>query len=196
MNPTPLESIEILKNRLASELEDRKWGFRQRELQYLEAGQHLRSLNQLMWQVPSIVIAITGGLWYGATTVEDPRARIAVLIFAAFFSLLAIRIIRRLRRLIQTQIDKQDQFSAETPNTAGPKNIVINCWTAALLGSAIVSLLGASHPSSLSKKLAPSKEADRSALRIEVVAKPALPRLCIAVPLVKPPTNALRKPPP
>ncbi len=45
-----------MKHRLASDLEERRWQFKTLELKYLEAGQHLRSLNQLMWQVPSMVI--------------------------------------------------------------------------------------------------------------------------------------------
>ena len=90
-----------MKHRLASDLEERKWQFKTLELKYLEAGQHLRSLNQLMWQVPSMVIAITGGLWYGATTVDELQARTVVLSFAAFFSVLTIVIIWRLRQLIQ-----------------------------------------------------------------------------------------------
>ena len=87
MKSTSPKSIEIMKHRFASDLEERKWQFKTLELMYLEAGQHLRSLNQLMWQVPSMVIAITGGLWYGATTVDELQARTVVLAFAAVFSL-------------------------------------------------------------------------------------------------------------
>jgi hypothetical protein len=47
MPTTSAKSIEVLKHRFARDLEERKWQFKTLELQYLEAGQHLRSLNQL-----------------------------------------------------------------------------------------------------------------------------------------------------
>ncbi|HCF1128981.1 TPA: hypothetical protein NH771_004737, partial [Pseudomonas aeruginosa] len=62
------EALETLKHKNAQELELMKWKFKKEELSYLEAGQHLRSLNQQLWQVPSMVIAITGGIWYVAAS--------------------------------------------------------------------------------------------------------------------------------
>lgn len=192
MKTTSPKSIEILKHRLASDLEERKWLFKKLELQYLEAGQHLRSLNQLMWQVPSMVIAITGGLWYGATTVDELQARTVVLTFAAVFSLLAIRIIWRLRQLIQMHIDRQSQFS---PGNDVPRDrhVVIRYWSAALVASTIVSTLGACNPSYLSKKQEPPKEAKCCVSQIEVVTNPVQPPVCPVKPTVKKQPTATSK---
>lgn len=188
------KSIEILKHRLASDLEERKWLFKKLELQYLEAGQHLRSLNQLMWQVPSMVIAITGGLWYGSTTVDELQARTVVLWFAAVFSLLTIAIIWRLRGLIQLHIDRQGQLSPGVETARRGKHIVIGCWTAALFGSAIVSVLGACHPSYLSKKQELHAEPKCCVSQIEVITSPVQPPLCTAKSPVKRQPTVTSKP--
>lgn len=185
------KSIEIMKHRLASDLEERKWQFKTLELKYLEAGQHLRSLNQLMWQVPSMVIAITGGLWYGATTVDELKARTVVLSFAAVFSVLTIVIIWRLRQLIQMHIDRQRLFAPDDEKAPRGKYVVIGCWTTALLGSAIVSTLGACNPSHLSKKQQPPVEAKCCVSQIEVVTNPVQPPMCpVQHPAKKQPTAA------
>ncbi len=195
MKTTSPKSLEILKHRLSSDLEERKWRFKTLELQYLEAGQHLRSLNQLMWQVPSMVIAITGGLWYGATTVDEFQARTVVLSFAAVFSVLTVVIIWRLRHLIQMHIDRQHLFSPDNEKAPRSKYVVIGCWTTALLGSAIVSTLGACNPSYLSKKQEPPKEAKCCVSQIEVVTNPVPPPVCLANPPVKRQPTASIKPP-
>lgn len=194
MKSTSPKSIETLKHRLASDLEERKWLFKKLELQYLEAGQHLRSLNQLMWQVPSMVIAITGGLWYGATTVDEFQARTVVLIFAAVFSLLALRIIWRLRQLIQMHIDRQSQFSPGNGDVPQDRHIVVKCWSAALVASAIVSALGACYPSYLSKKQAPAVEPRCCVSQIEVVTNPVQPLVCPVKSSVKKQPTATSKP--
>lgn len=173
MPNTSSNSIELLKHRLALDLETRKWQYRSLELQYIEAGQNLRSLNQLMWQVPSMVIAITGGLWYGATTVEELKARTVVLSFAAVFGLLAIGIIWRLRQLIQIHIERQDVFSQKRGKPAGGKYGVISCWTTALIFSSLVSILGAFNPMSLSKKQTPPVKPSCCAVQINLFEQPA-----------------------
>lgn len=185
MKTTSPKSIEILKHRLAGDLEERKWKFKTLELQYIEAGQHLRSLNQLMWQVPSMAIAITGGLWYGATTVHELQARTVVLSFAAAFSVLTIVIILRLRQLIQMHIDRQQLFSPNNRNAPRGKYVVIGCWITALLGSAVVSSLGACNPSYLSKKQAPPEQAKCCVSQIEVVTNLGQPPVSLAKPPVK-----------
>jgi len=125
-----------------------------------------------------MVIAITGGLWYGATTVDELLARTVVLSFAAAFSLLTIVIIWRLRGLIQMHIDRQSQLSPGNEKAPKGKYVVIGCWITALLGSAIVSTLGACNPSYLSKKQEPPKEAKCCVSQIEVVTSPVQSPVC------------------
>lgn len=147
------KSAEQLKHRHSQELEAQKWAYKKEELQYVEAGQHLRSLNQLMWQVPGMAIAITGGLWYGATTIDTETPRTWVLGFVSIVDILTIVIIWRLRRLIELHIGHQRDFSGTSSSTLDPaKGTVVACWTIALLAAAIVSALGAAFPSTIGKK--------------------------------------------
>jgi hypothetical protein len=89
------EKIEIIK-----------WHQRIQEVAYLEAGQHMRALNQLMWQVPSLVIAINGGLWYGTTLVSELAAR-AIFFMVFIFDLMSIITLYRLRGLLEVKINFQ-----------------------------------------------------------------------------------------
>jgi hypothetical protein len=153
------QSDEQVKHMLAIEIEEKKWEFRKKELQYLEAGQHLRALNQLLWQVPGLAMAVTGGLWFGVTSLSEPSSKQIVFLFTAIVDGLTVITLWRLRQIIQLQIDIQNQFSeymqtqhAETSKKDRlPDRTVIRCWGAALMGAVLISLLGASSPPSFSK---------------------------------------------
>lgn len=148
--PYPPEKIERLKFQLNSQIEAQKWGYRKQELEFLEAGQHLRSLNQILWQIPSMVIAITGGLWYGVTTIDAPMPKSVVLAFAAFVDLITIVVILRLRSVIGHQIDAQRNF-AVAPDELSKKRdkTVVMCWSAMLFVAALLSAVGAFNVDSL-----------------------------------------------
>lgn len=133
--------LETIKHQNAVTLENLKWQFRKQELAFLEAGQHLRALNQQLWQVPGMVIAITGGIWYGALSIPDDRARSLALLFAAAVNLVTIGIIWRLRTIIDIQIALQNKFN-QIERKHG-KNIVVWCWTLLLLAAFTLSLLAA-----------------------------------------------------
>lgn len=134
------EALEALKHKNAKELEFIKWKFKKEELSYLEAGQHLRSLNQQLWQVPSMVIAITGGIWYTASTVGD-FPRILALYFTAVVNILTIPIILRLRQLIGKHINFQLKFNKQ--NDSKGNYTVITCWILLLLTATSLSIAGA-----------------------------------------------------
>lgn len=142
----------------ALELEEKKWSYRRTEIQYLEAGQHLRSLNQLMWQIPSMAIAIVGGLWYGTTLVEHTKVRGSLFTFAIIVAVATIFMIIRIRAIIGDRIREQQTFTQEPVKEEGCIK-VIHCWIAILLGSSILSLLAIYNDSLLSKKTDASKAA-------------------------------------
>lgn len=145
------KDLETLKHKLSLQLEATKWRYRQAELQYLEAGQHLRALNQLMWQVPGMAIAITGGLWYGASTVEAESAKAWVLGFVALVNVLTAFVLRRLRHLIGIQIELQRDFAGLPKEEPAGARTVVWCWTVALVSAAVVSGIGACNTAALSK---------------------------------------------
>lgn len=146
------EQISLIKTQLEAniKLEEKKWEFRKKELAYLEAGQHMRALNQLMWQVPSMAVAITGGLWYGAATIQSDAPRAWVLAFVAVINLLTIVTLWRLRAIISEQISAQDSLhSAQRPSSWWPRQTVITCWSIALLTAAAFSIIGALYSGAL-----------------------------------------------
>lgn len=165
---TPAKNTEVFKHQLALDLEARKWSYKQAELHYQEAGHHLRSLNQIMWQVPGMAIAITGGLWYGATTVDQEAPRIGVLVFAAFVDLLTIPIIWRLRSIIGTHIETQKDFFPTSHLPKGGRFTVIGCWTAMLVIAAALSVGGACYAELLSKKVSEDKDKPEATCRVEI----------------------------
>jgi hypothetical protein len=135
----------------ALELEQKKWEFKQKELIFLEAGQHMRALNQLMWQAPTMAIAVTGGLWYGAATVEADGARSWVFAFAGLVDLLTIVTLFRLRQLIGNEIRTQQILAGPPPASPSRKHVVIACWAAALITAALISFLGAAKSDTFKK---------------------------------------------
>lgn len=107
---TTLHEQPELKDELSiSQIEALKWHQRLQEITYLEAGQHMRALNQLMWQVPSLVIIINGGLWYGLTMMSNFTAHF-IFAFCLIFDLASIVTLYRLRKLIGTKIDIQSSI--------------------------------------------------------------------------------------
>lgn len=140
--------FEAIKHENAKELEHIKWQFKKEELSYLEAGQHLRSLNQQLWQVPSMVIAITGGIWYGAASISGDLPKILALSFAATVNILTIPIIVRLRQLIKKHINLQLAFNQQKDSKGN--YTVITCWILLLLTAACLSIAGASNTDKIS----------------------------------------------
>ena len=139
------EEIENLRHCQAKELEELRWGFRKQELTFLEAGEHLRALNQHLWRVPSMVIAITGGIWFVAASLESDFTKTLVLSFAGLVDFLTILIIFRLRSLISMQIKIQNRFSGLSKSKKS--HVVVWCWTLLLVAAGILSAVGATRPS-------------------------------------------------
>ncbi|MCL9943878.1 hypothetical protein MUW95_18865 [Klebsiella aerogenes] len=109
MSTTPEEQSELALELSLSQIEVIKWHQRLQEITYLEAGQHMRALNQLMWQVPSLVIIINGGLWYGLTMMSNFTAHF-IFAFCLLFDLASIVTLYRLRKLISAKIDIQSSI--------------------------------------------------------------------------------------
>lgn len=142
--------FEAIKHENAKELERIKWYFKKEELSYLEAGQHLRSLNQQLWQVPSMVIAITGGIWYGTASISGDLPKVLALSFAATVNILTIPIIVRLRQLIKKHINLQLAFNQQSDSKGN--YTVITCWILLLLTAACLSIAGASNTKKISNE--------------------------------------------
>jgi len=152
------EEMEATRLKNAIELEKQKWLLKKKELKFLEAGHHLRALNQQLWQVPGIVIAITGGVWYGAASVADQHAKMVAFLFAAIASASTIFVIWRLRAIIDIQIGIQNKFNKLRRQNG--KNTVVWCWTVLLAAATLISLIGACHSEKVILAKGPISPAD------------------------------------
>jgi hypothetical protein len=169
------DRTEILKYKLSAKLEARKWVYRKTELEFLEAGQHLRALNQIMWQVPGMAIAVTGGLWYGVTLIDGTIPKIGILLFAAVIDSLTICVIWRLRDVIEKQIKIQKKFAGEDNGGERERDrIVVSCWTCMLVVAALLSAVAPLFAADLYKKKADTTPAfecyNDATINLDVVA--------------------------
>ncbi|MBL8517287.1 MAG: hypothetical protein JNM76_10010 [Betaproteobacteria bacterium] len=142
-------ALEAAKAKSMHALEKEKWEWRKQELTYLEAGQHLRALNQFLWQVPGMVIAVTGGIWFAASTVEAEMPRAMAFVFAGIFDFTTIPVILRLRFLIGLQIDRQLEF--EHRQLSRGRYFVVGCWITLMATAGTFSFVAACFSETFSK---------------------------------------------
>lgn len=73
---------------------------------YEQNYQQFRSLNQIMWQIPILAMTLTGGLWFGVSTLNDNPALVTILLMTAFFGNLALSVVLyRFRNVMQCYLD-------------------------------------------------------------------------------------------
>jgi len=73
---------------------------------YNQNWETFRSLNSLMWQIPLIAMTLTGGLWFGVSTVKDMPYFAAGLLFLAGCGNVGLMLtLRRLRYIMQRYLD-------------------------------------------------------------------------------------------
>lgn len=73
---------------------------------YNQNWETFRSLNALMWQIPLIAMTLTGGLWFGVSTVKDmPYFAAGLLFLAACGNIGLMLTLRRLRYIMAQYLD-------------------------------------------------------------------------------------------
>jgi len=73
---------------------------------YSQNWETFRSLNTLMWQIPLIAMTLTGGLWFGVSTVKDMPYFAAGLLFLAGCGNIGLMLtLRRLRYIMAQYLD-------------------------------------------------------------------------------------------
>lgn len=70
---------------------------------YNQNWETFRSLNNLMWQIPLIAMTLTGGLWFGVSTVKDMPFFAAGLLFLACCGNIGLMLTLRRLRYIMAQ---------------------------------------------------------------------------------------------
>ncbi len=65
-----------------------------------------RSLNQIMWQIPVLAMTLTGGLWFGVSTIDDDPLLVSILLLTAFFGNLVLSgVLLRFRHVMGCYLD-------------------------------------------------------------------------------------------
>lgn len=124
---------------------------------FQQNSEHIRSLNQIMWQIPLLAMTLTGGLWYAVATTPDlPRsAQNGLLILAGIADLALVLVLARIRFVMEGYIEKaKDFYEAGHPNTRHwllRRGLVVTVFSFLLaisgLGSLYaISTLGAATP--------------------------------------------------
>ncbi len=118
---------------------------------YEQNFEMFRSLNQLMWQVPMIAITITGGLWFGAGTVNDIaiKTKIGLLTLPFIANIGLIIVLFRIRFVMGEYLESFKKFNpggyvaAQGQSWYNKPRVVVSVFSLILGISAIMSLVGA-----------------------------------------------------
>lgn len=119
---------------------------------YEQNCENLRSLNQIMWQVPIVAMTLTGGLWYAVATQSALGMGIKYLLlsFGAVANGLLIFVLQRVRSVMAAYLVKIKEFNpgsfADSQSEQATKWLrergVANTFCVLLLIAAVMSLAG------------------------------------------------------
>ena len=126
--------------------------FEREKLCYEQNCENLRSLNQIMWQVPMIAMTLTGGVWYAVATLAGMATSIkyGLLVFVTLANIFLILILQRVRSVMAAYLAKIKEFHpagfADTQSTQATAWLkergVANTFCSLLLIAALMSFLG------------------------------------------------------
>lgn len=152
--------LESVKQQNALELERLRQEFQRKEnalkekferdkAAYDQNAQHIRALNQFLWQVPTIAITLTGGLWYGVTKIDNHVVQTCLLSFGAIGDILFCLVVVRVRFLFSQYLEIQKIFNLDfnIKSERGPWNLpswtVVSCFVIMLFLAGVGSGLAA-----------------------------------------------------
>ena len=73
---------------------------------YEQNYQQFRSLNQIMWQIPVLAMTLTGGLWFGVSTIDDNPLLVSILLLTALVGNLVLSgVLLRFRHVMGCYLD-------------------------------------------------------------------------------------------
>ena len=122
---------------------------------YNQNSEHFRGLNTQMWQIPIIAMTLTGGLWFGVSSVKDsPVFQMGLLSLALIGNVALIIVLARLRFVMRGYLDWINQhepdgridltgtgFSARTNAVRTTFQIVLGITAAISLGLIVMTAL-------------------------------------------------------
>lgn len=129
--------------------------FQREKAAFEQNSEQVRGLNQIMWQVPTIALTLTGGLWYAVATIKgaDAEIRFGLLIFGALGNFSLALMVVRVRDVLQAYLEKIGEFHPPSyPNVPSGwsllpprlgKRGVQTVFTAMMYIAALASFVGA-----------------------------------------------------
>jgi hypothetical protein len=119
---------------------------------YEQNCEHLRALNQIMWQVPMIAMTLTGGVWYAVASLPamTKSLKYGLLVFVMVADVFLIFILQRVRSVMAAYLLKIEEFHppgfADTKSTQAIRWLkergVANTFCALLFIAAMMSFVG------------------------------------------------------
>lgn len=107
---------------------------------YKQRCEHFRSLNEIMWRIPVMVMTITGGLLFGVAKFEmSDFSKAALLIFAALINIIFSNVLWRLRDVMDIILLKINHYEGEQHK----RGFVVVKWFIAGMVVSAVACLGA-----------------------------------------------------
>lgn len=78
---------------------------------YKQRCEDFRSLNAILWQVPVMLMTITGGLWFAIAKFEMSRyPRVGLLLFVVIINVIFMRVLYRLRQVMESLLERIHYF--------------------------------------------------------------------------------------
>lgn len=107
---------------------------------YKQSCEHFRSLNEIMWRIPVMVMTITGGLLFGVAKFEmSDFSKSSLLIFAALINIIFSNVLWRLRGVMDGILLKINHYEREQHK----KGFVVVKWFIAGMIVSAVACFGA-----------------------------------------------------
>lgn len=118
---------------------------------YNQNSETFRALNSLMWQIPLIAMTLTGGLWFGVSSISKDSGltflRPGLLLLAGVGDLVLIVILERLRHIIEEYLNwlgaaySRGYVAAKGNRWWNSSKIVKTCFQIMLGSAALISFV-------------------------------------------------------
>lgn len=118
---------------------------------YNQNSETFRALNALMWQIPLIAMTLTGGLWFGVSSISKESGltflRPGLLLLAGVGDLVLIVILERLRHIIEEYLKwlgaaySRGHVAAKGKRWWNSSKIVKTCFQVMLGSAAVISFV-------------------------------------------------------
>lgn len=74
---------------------------------YKQRCEDFRSLNAILWQVPVMLMTITGGLWFAIAKFDMSQySRVGLLLFVVIINVIFMRVLYRLRQVMESLLER------------------------------------------------------------------------------------------